>query len=637
MIDEDGDRSTATLRLVEALAGIGHWRYDLATEQVFWSDQVYRIHGLEPRSIAPDFPTVIAAYHADDQAVLVGLVSRAISTGEGYAFKLRLKRPSDGEQRIVRAVADARCDGEGRAIELFGVFQDITEDENARMQIAESEARYRLLAENAHDIIVRAGRQGIISYVSPSCRLLGFEPDQVVGHSTLEFVAGEDRERGYATLQQLFRGDEPDAATDREFKVLAADGREFWLEGRPTILRDESGSPVEFVTALRDVTERRGLINRLGAEISRADTALQQKQELVTNLTHDFKAPLGAILAYASRLKQEGRPDIAAIGGKIAFQTEELLAMVGDLLDRAALDAGKLYLRGETFSLVSLVTSVIDALTPALGDKALRLEMNMHPDAPRMVLGDKGRTRRVLMNLAGNAIKFADVGQVTIDVTPCQQAGWVRFSVTDDGPGLSEVMKSRLFERFVPPGASLSPDRRGHGLGLAICKDIIGELGGHIGWSPSIGGRGSEFWFEIPLPEDAGTLSDTSAALPTKSVLVIDDNPAFRTLLGEMLHALSHDVVVCDSGASGLTAARDRSFDVVFVDLMLLDASGEDVIGTLRAVEPHTATILMSAADWNINACRADKRPHAFLAKPFDATELVAVLTTVSSRRTTPE
>ena len=101
---------------------------------------------------------------------------------------------------------------------------------------------------------------------------------------------------------------------------------------------------------------------------------------------------------------------MAAVGGKIAFQAEELLAMVGDLLDRAALDAGKLYVREETFSLGSLVASVIDALAPAIGDKTLTLEMVMHPDAPRVVTGDKGRTRRVLMNLAGNAIKFADVG-----------------------------------------------------------------------------------------------------------------------------------------------------------------------------------------------------------------------------------
>ena len=635
MIDGDSDRSTATLRLVEALAGIGHWRYDVVTGQVFWSDQVYRIHGLEPRSIAPDFPTVIAAYHAEDQAVLVAHVSRAIASGEGYTFKLRLKRPSDDEQRIVRAIAEARCDAEGRTIELFGVFQDITDDENARMQIADSEARYRLLAENARDIVVRAGPQGIISYVSPSSRLLGFEPEQVIGRSTLDFVASEDRERGLTALQQLFSGDEPNPMLDRQFRVKSSDGRDFWLEGRPSIVRDESGSPVEFVTAFRDVTERKGLIDRLRAEISRADAALQQKQELVTNLTHDFKAPLGAILAYAARLRTELSPEMAAVGGKIAFQAEELLAMVGDLLDRAALDAGKLYVREERFSVVGLAASVIDALTPGIGDKTLTLEMVVHADVPRMVTGDKGRTRRVLMNLAGNAIKFADTGEVTIEVAPCEQAGWIRFSVTDDGPGLSEAMIPRLFERFVPPAASLRPDCRGHGLGLAICKDIIGELGGRIGWSQNIEGRGSKFWFEIPLPEAVSALSETNVALSTQSILVIDDNPAFRALIGEMLRAMGHEVLVCGSGASGIAAAQKRRFDVAFVDLMLLDASGEDVVLALRAVEPGQAIVLMSAVDWNIGACSVEKRPDAFLPKPFDSTELVAVLTMVSDHRNT--
>ena len=118
---------------------------------------------------------------------------------------------------------------------------------------------------------------------------------------------------------------------------------------------------------------------------------------------------------------------------------------------------------------------------------------------------------------------------------------------------------------------------------------------------------------------------------------MIDDNPAFRAIVGEMLRALGYEVVVCGSGATGLTAAGDRHFDFALVDLRLLDASGEDVILALRAMEPRPATILMSASDWNIGACPVEKRPDAFLAKPFGATKLVAVLTTVSSGRNMPK
>jgi CheY-like chemotaxis protein len=166
------------------------------------------------------------------------------------------------------------------------------------------------------------------------------------------------------------------------------------------------------------------------------------------------------------------------------------------------------------------------------------------------------------------------------------------------------------------PVEPMLPDRRGHGLGLAICKDIIGELGGDIGWSPNIEGLGSKFWFEIPLPESFITLSDTNAALPAKSVLVIDDNPAFRVLLGEMLRAMGHNVIVCGSGASGLAAAHDKHFDVAFVDLMLRDASGEDVVLALRAVEPVPCNRSSCPPPTGTSPPAAlIKRPDAFLSK----------------------
>jgi len=150
---DDAQEAHHKLALVEALAGIGHWRFDLRTQKVTWSPQVYRIHGLAPDSFDPNYDDVVAAYHPDDRAVLQAYVARAAASGEGYEFKLRLQRPSDGALRYVIAKAEVDCDEIGSPRAIFGVFQDVTEQETAlRNGEAAIKAKLQFLANISHEL-----------------------------------------------------------------------------------------------------------------------------------------------------------------------------------------------------------------------------------------------------------------------------------------------------------------------------------------------------------------------------------------------------------------------------------------------------------------------------------------------------
>jgi PAS domain S-box-containing protein len=246
------------LELAEATSGVGHWRYDITTGDVEWSDEVYRIHGVAPKAFKPDYEHVVNFYHVDDQPILNGLVERALRNGVGYECKLRLVR-ADGELRHVVARAECQSDGAGNTTALVGVFQDITVHVSALAEAKRREADYRLLADYSTDIIVRADRGGMLLYVSPACRALGYEPEALVGTSALHLLHPEDLNHFIANTQALFSGETVSADVKREHRFRTASGEWVWLEGNPKVRLDEAGMPLEIVNVFRDVTERRAL------------------------------------------------------------------------------------------------------------------------------------------------------------------------------------------------------------------------------------------------------------------------------------------------------------------------------------------------------------------------------------------
>ncbi|MBO9707616.1 MAG: PAS domain S-box protein [Caulobacter sp.] len=246
------------LQLAETMSGVAHWRYDMAASEVFWSNLVYEIHGRDRRTYTPTVDANLTAFHPDDRERVRAELRRSVETREPCTFQARLIR-ADGVERIVLSKASCEVDEQGKVIALVGVFQDITEQARNLEELTASEARYRLLAENTSDVIVRASTAGRLLYVSPASRAMGYEPEDLIGTSVDRLVHPDDRDRFLANTAALL-GDAPvDPRTDRQHRYLAGDGRWVWLEGNPQVVRDAEGRPVEIVNVFRDVTERRAL------------------------------------------------------------------------------------------------------------------------------------------------------------------------------------------------------------------------------------------------------------------------------------------------------------------------------------------------------------------------------------------
>ena len=176
------------LSMAEQMSGVGNWRLELSTSKVSWSDEVYRIHGVSRDEFDPSYDDAVGFYHPDDRAEVRGCIQRTIETGEPYEFRLRIVR-GDGDSRIVVSRGMAETDPDGRVTALYGVFQDVTEAATAHARIVESEARYRMLADGATDIIITYGVDGIVTYVSPSVEASsGKTPAEVIGRPVTDMT-----------------------------------------------------------------------------------------------------------------------------------------------------------------------------------------------------------------------------------------------------------------------------------------------------------------------------------------------------------------------------------------------------------------------------------------------------------------
>ncbi|MDQ3125053.1 MAG: PAS domain S-box protein, partial [Pseudomonadota bacterium] len=276
-IDRRQSEQLKLLKLAEEMAGVGQWRLDFSSGTVAWSDEVYRIFGYAPESVDPTAVYATGPFHPDDNLMLAELVERAAATGQGYECRLRLTRP-DGTERITAAKAVCEFDEHGRTTAILGVFQDITEPEQASRRIAESEQRHRLLADRATDIIITYGVDGLVTYVSPSIeRVSGHLPQDVVGRPVTDLIHPDDVPGLAVSFREFVKAPPEWSQRGVTYRGLVKGGGCRWFEARTSIIRDDDGRVIEFQDLVRDVTETKRLEEALIEARDRAEAGARAK------------------------------------------------------------------------------------------------------------------------------------------------------------------------------------------------------------------------------------------------------------------------------------------------------------------------------------------------------------------------
>ncbi len=621
------------LDMAETMSGVGHWRFDVVTGSVFWSDEVYRIHGLNRASFDPMVNDAIAFYHPDDQPGLKAQIARSIQTGEGYAFQLRLLR-ADGAMRDVTAKATCEVNPDGRVTAMFGVFQDVTDQVKALRDTERSKARYKVLTDTMSDVIVRIRLDGTSPYISPRIKdLLGYDPMEMAGNPSHYFVAEQDRPAMVAVYAAMSSGQEE--ATIRH-RATHKDGHLIWVETRFRLVRDDAGKPVDMVAVIRDISVQKALEDDLTVAREAAEAAAAVKSEFLANMSHELRTPLTSIIGFTGLASAQ--PDLPPMARNFIDRVENasraLLCTVNDILDFSKLEAGQVAIRVEPSDVSALCRATLDLFTPQAGSKDVALTLDIAPSAEGSFQVDPDRVRQILLNLVGNGVKFTDKGSVTLSVHHDPVGDHLSVSVRDTGDGIAEDKAQRLFQRFSQIDGSMTRNHGGTGLGLAICKGLVEAMGGEIGVY-STPGQGSRFWFTIPAPRVA-TITETTA--PTSDqisfggvrVLVADDHPSNRELARLFLSGVGAEITEVVDGEAACASAAEWPFDVILMDLRMPRLNGLEALRTIRSRRgPNDATPILAftadaSPDENVRLLATGF--DGVVAKPVDAADLITAV-----------
>ncbi len=436
-------------------------------------------------------------------------------------------------------------------------------------ELREAEERARSLFESQGDLIVMRDGSGLITFANDAyCKMAERSRSELIGSR----FAFEILEQGDSAL-------EPNGTRIHDQKIASILGPR-WIAWREGLVRSDAGSPAELQCVGRDVTDRAETERALGEARDQANAANRAKSRFLAMASHEIRTPLNGIIGMSGLLLDTPlTPEQTTYAKAVKTSGEALMSLIEELLDYSKIEAGKIDLERRPFALVSLIENITELLAPRAQAKQLEIAAYVDERLPAEVIGDAARLRQVLLNLAGNAIKFTATGGVALIVEPGIWPNEISFMVRDTGIGIAPEAQERIFREFEQADSRIARSYGGTGLGLSISERIVKRMGGRISLDSKLG-AGSTFEVSLPLPA-AGNNEQAAFAVPDlagQSIMLVAPQSIEASLVSRRLQRWGGHTCLVSDAEVAKALLPERSWHAVLID-RALDSRAVEALG----------------------------------------------------------
>ncbi|HEY9596476.1 MAG TPA: PAS domain S-box protein [Cyanophyceae cyanobacterium] len=673
-------KSEQALAEAQRIAHLGNWSFDILTQEISWSDEAFRIYGLDPSQPEPTYEQLLQQTHPDDRDLFQRNVGLAITQGKPYEHEIRIFLPN-GSMRYTLGRGQAVADESGQVIKLLGTVQDISDAcrqamqrKQAEEQLRESEEKFRQLAENIREVFFILSQTGEIIYISPAyeqvwgrrCESLYENP-----RSWLESVHPEDRQQIALALDRQIRHT---TNFDEIYRIVRPDGQLRWIHARSFPVQHHQS--YRFVGIAEEITQSKLAQDALQQAKLEAEAANRAKSVFLANMSHELRTPLNAILGFSQlminspSLPREHKENLAIINRS----GEHLLTLINQILDLSKIEAGRITLNETNFNLHRLLTEVEDMFRLKANHKRLQLLFERTSDVPEYVHADEVKLRQILINLLSNAIKFTQEGGVSVRVrvnshyshlNEVQDFGLlgitqnVRYTpligessyehqtqsafssliieVEDTGEGIAPEELESLFDAFVQTKTGQQV-QEGTGLGLAITYKFVQLMGGTIAVQSKLG-HGTLFQFnvkispvcsaDIPVEQPTRRIIALEPNQPRYRILLVDDALDNRQLLIKLLSPLGFELREACNGLEAIDIWQQWQPHVILMDMRMPVMDGYEATKRIKSTIQGQATAIVAVTASSFEQEQSvilSVGCNGFIRKPFRAASIFDAL-----------
>ena len=624
------EKNEELLNRAQEMAHVGCWELEVATDTLYWSDEVYRIIGLEPQQIEASMEAYLQAVHPDDRARVAGVISASASDGlGGFRMEYRVLRKIGGETRFVQAKCDHLKNAQGKVTRWVGIIHDITDRKRVEERIQQSEEKFSKAFNNAPIMISFSNlRDGTYLDVNKKfCELTGFSSDEAIGKTSVEIrlITPEDRQRVVEELAQNGQ------ISGIELNLNAKDGKPITVLYHGEVISVDGIQHLLSISV--DISGHRHLEEQL-----RQSQKMEAIGQLAGGVAHDFNNILTVIMGYGNILKMEDTLD-----GEGQEAVEQILSSAeraAQLTHGLLAFSRKQIMSSKNLNLNDIVHRVQSFLVRTIGEN---IQFNaVYKEANLNVCVDSSQIEQILINLATNARDAMPKGGTLTIQTELQElddlfvsshgcgsrAQYAVMTVSDNGAGMDKETQSRIFEPFF----TTKKIGKGTGLGMAIVYGIVQQHKGFI-YVYSEEGVGTTFRIYLPISELPQALEEKQRPEQprggSETILVAEDEPGVRKLVENILKRYGYRVILAEDGQDCVDkfVAHRGEVDLILMDMIMPGKNGIEAYQEIRSLQPGVKVLYSSgyASDF-IKTHEVNEEEIEIVMKPVKPLELLRLV-----------